>query len=166
MSKWNTTNVARACRAGLAGFALVILSASLAEATYGPRTKIGTNYQQTSTTTSENAINEGNCSGGNTCFVLFQVPPGQKSLIVQHVSCRLGVSPGTNLLYGWLQTRNGQDFPLRRTSFVPVPTADIWWVVNSPVMHLVKAGERPVVLFVNSAGANWSAECTISGKLQ
>ena len=165
----NAINVARACRAGLAGiagFALVILPASLAEATYGPRTKIGTNYQQSSSTTSPNGLTEGSCDGLLICNVLFQVTPAQKALIVQHVSCRVQVSAGS-LRYGRLGTRQGQTFPLRHTLLVPVPTASGHLVVNSPVLHLVESGERPVVFFENSVTPGlWFAECTISGQLQ
>ena len=154
--------IARAC---LAGFAIVILPASLAEAEYGPRTKIGPNYQQSSTTTSTHGITAGNCTGSLNCVVLFQVPPGQKPLIVQHVSCRVSVSAG-GLNYGLLQTRKGQAFPLRQTNLVPVPTTGNWSIVNSPVMHLVGSGERPAVFISNNAFANWTAQCTISGRLQ
>src|SRR5215207_9080880 len=84
----------QAGRAWLAGFAFVILSAALAQADYGPRTLIGDNYQQTSFTVSPNGIIEGSCNGTGYCYVLFQVPLGQKPLIVRHVSCRLLVSAG------------------------------------------------------------------------
>jgi hypothetical protein len=166
---WNAANAARACRASrvcLAGFALVILSASLAEAIYGPRTTIGANYQQTSNTRSADGINAGNCSG-STCAVLFQPAPQQKALIVQHVSCHLIVSAG-ELQVGRLFTRKGQTFPLRRTNLLPVPKPPGRWVVSSPVMHLVGSGERPVVGFQNSlSGNNWSATvCSISGQLK
>jgi hypothetical protein len=159
-----TANTARFRRAYLAGFALVILTASLAEAEYGPRTKIGANYQQSSTTTSVNGIVAGTCSVGE-CAVLFQGASAQKALIVQHVACRVGVSTG-GLAHGYLRTRKGSTFPLRFTHFVPVNTTGNVWVVNSPVMHLVESGERPLIVLSNSAAADWTAECTISGKLQ
>ena len=164
---WITANAARFRRAHLAGFALVILSASLAEAEYGPRTKIGANYQQSSTTRSTNGIDPdpGSCSGVINCYVLFQVPPAQKALVVQHMSCRGHVTAG-GLYTGYLRTRKGGTVPLRRTPILPVNTAAGWWVVISPVMHLVESGERPLVYLANSASANWVVECTISGKLQ
>jgi len=158
----NAATIRRAC---VAGFALVILSASLAGAEYGPRTKIGNNYQQTSTTLSTDGSTQANCNGGFACYALFSVPPGQKALVVQHVSCRVSVNAGS-LLNGRLQTRKGQTFPLRRTHLVPVPTTGTWSVVNSPVRHLVESGERPLVSLFNSAIADWLAECTISGTLQ
>jgi hypothetical protein len=165
----NTAKVARigcACLAGPAGVVLVILSASLAEATYGPRTTIGANYQQTSNTRSADGIIEGNCFGVDSCWVLFQPAPQQKALIVQHVSCHLVVSAG-ELQVGTLLNRKGQLLPLRSMDLLPVPTTVARWVVNSPVMHLVKSGERPVVSFLNSTNANWSVlECSISGRLQ
>ena len=71
MSKWNAANIARAGRACLAGVALVILSVSLAGAVYGTRTKIGNNYQQTSTTRSINGTSEATCNGVLSCYVLF-----------------------------------------------------------------------------------------------
>ena len=77
---FKAATLARACCAGLAGLALVILSASLAEADYGPRDKIGANYQQTSSTLSPNGINEGVCNSTSTCYVLFQVAPQQRAL--------------------------------------------------------------------------------------
>jgi hypothetical protein len=49
---WNTVTVLCSCRAGLVGLAFTILSVSLAQADYGPRTTVGTSYEQTSTTTS------------------------------------------------------------------------------------------------------------------
>jgi hypothetical protein len=165
MSKWNTANVARAGRACLAGFALVILSASLAEATYGPRTKIGANYQQTSSTTSPNGSTAGSCNT-NVCYVLFQVPPAQKSLIVQHVSCRVRLVSGGEIREVILRTRKGQDFPRRSTFLVPVPTSGDYRVVNSPVMHLVESGERPQLFIHNSQDTIWVVDCSISGKLQ
>jgi hypothetical protein len=67
----NAATVARVGRACLAGFALVILSASLAAATYGPRTTIGNNYQQTSNTESANGIDQGSCVNTTNCYVLF-----------------------------------------------------------------------------------------------
>jgi hypothetical protein len=162
MSTRNTTNIARAC---LVGSALVILSASLAQAEYGPRTTIGANYQQTSTTTSINGIAEGSCNGNGHCFILFQAAPAQKPLIVQHVSCTAIVSAG-GLRSASLRTRKGQTFPTKRTHLLPVNIGSTFWAVNSPVMHLLETGERPVVLVSNSAGANWSLQCNISGVLK
>jgi hypothetical protein len=161
----NTPTIARACRAALAGFALVILSASLAEAEYGPRTTIGVNYQQTSTTTSTDGINEGSCNGSSSCAILFQRAPEQKRLIVQHVSCRVNLSTG-GLRYGILQTRKGQTFPLRRTYLTALNTGT-FSVVNSPVMHLVESKENPLLSLQNSANANWfTLQCSISGQLK
>jgi hypothetical protein len=164
---FNAATIARAGRAGLAclaGFALVILSALVAEAVYGPRTTIGANYQQTSTTQSTDGINAGSCIGVPNCYLLLQVAPQQKSLIVQHVSCVVTVSAG-EVFFGRLQTRKGQTFPLRHTHLVS--TTGLGWLVNSPVKHLVESGERPLILFANnSAASNWSIECSISGTLQ
>jgi hypothetical protein len=167
---WNAANVARvgrSCSVCLAGLALVDLPASLAEAAYGPRTKIGKNYQQSSNTRSTNGSTEGSCNGFGFCYILFGLPSGQKALIVQHVSCLVSVAAGS-LLYGSLRTRKGQTFPFRRTALMAVPTTTgTRWVVNSPVMHLVQSGERPFVFLQNSTNANWgSTICTISGKLQ
>jgi hypothetical protein len=163
----NTATITRTSRACLAASALVILSVSLAEAAYGPRTKIGNNYQQTSTTKSSDGSTEGSCNGGNTCYVLFQLPPAQKPLIVQTVSCRVLVNAG-GLDYAWLRSRKASVIPLRRTYLAPVKTTNgNHWIVSSPVMHLIESGERPVVFIANSAGATWSiVECTISGQLQ
>ena len=164
---FNAAIMERAGRAGLAclaGSVLVILSAVVAEAFYGPRTTIGANYQQTSNTTSLDGINEGDCVGVSVCYILLQVPPQQKALIVQHVSCIVIVSAG-EISNGLLRTRKGQTFPLRHTRLVPVLTTGSTWVVNSPVKHLGESGERPVVSFANSAAAHWSVECSISGTL-
>jgi hypothetical protein len=164
MSTRNTTNIARAC---LVGSALVILSASLAQAEYGPRTTIGANYQQTSTTTSINGIAEGSCNGNSVCFILFQVTPAQKPLIVQHVSCTALVSAG-GLTSASLRTRMGQTFPIKRTALLPVNLTSTISAVNSPVMHLFESGERAVVILGNNGViANWSfVECNISGQLK
>ena len=159
---FKAATLARTC---LAGFALVILSASLAGAVFGPRTKIGDNYQQTSTTTSTNGTTEGSCNNIGFCYVLFQVTPAQKPLIIQHVSCRVSVSAG-GLTWGHLRSRKGQSSPLKHTFLLPVNTTGNFWAVNSPVMHLLETGERPVVLVSNSAGANWSLQCNISGVLK
>ena len=162
MSTRNTTNIARAC---LAGSALVILSASLAQAEYGPRTTIGANYQQTSTTTSINGIAEGSCNGNSFCYILFQAAPAQKPLIVQHVACGAFVSAG-GLNAATLRTRKGQTFPLKRTNLAPVNFTSTWWAVNTPVMHLLESGERAFVVLSNSGIATWTfVECNISGKL-
>ena len=168
MPRWNAMNLARTCRAcltGFAGFALVILPASLAEATFGPRTVIGANYQQTSTTLSGNGSTAGNCNGFSNCFVLFQPAPGQKALIVQHVSCRVSVDAGA-MSFGLLWIRKGQDLPFKRVPLLPVPSAGATWIVNSPVMHLIEPGERPLVFLAGTAAAAWNGECTISGQLQ
>jgi hypothetical protein len=160
----NADTIARAGRACLAGLALVMLSAPIAEAVYGPRTVIGANYQQTSTTTSTNGITEGACNSTAICYILFQAPP-QKALIVQHVSCRVAVRSGA-LFDGSLETEKGKAFPLKHTHLVPVPTTSTeLWLVNSPVMHLVKLGEKPNVHFRNSRVAEWIIECSISGQL-
>jgi hypothetical protein len=158
---------ARAGRAGLAclaAFALVILSVLVAEAVYGPRTTIGANYQQWSTTTSLDGTNLGGCANTTSCYILFGVPPQQKALIVRHVSCGVGVSAG-GLLSGGLLTRKGQAFPGRVTVLVPVHMTGVYRVVNSPVMHLVESGERPVVFLSNSTSSSWAVECSISGTL-
>jgi hypothetical protein len=165
---FNAATIARAGRAGLAclvGSVLVILSALVAEAFYGPRTTIGANYQQTSNTMSTDGINEGVCVGVSVCYILLQVPPQQKALIVQHVSCIIIVTAG-EISNGLLRTRKGQTFPLRHTRLVPVLTTGTTWVVNSPVKHLGESGERPVVSFPSSAAATWTIECSISGTLQ
>jgi len=161
----NAASVALTGRSCLAGFVFILVSASLAEAVYGPRTSIGTSYQQTSTTQSLDGINEGNCIASSTCSVLFQRAPQQKGLIVQHVSCSVSVSAG-GLRNGFLQTRKGQVFPFRFTQLTPVPTTGTWWTVNSPVMHLVESKEYPRVGFSSSANADWYIVCSISGQLK
>ena len=156
MSIWNTTKVARAGRACLAGFALVILSASLAEATFGPRPTIGNNYQQWSNTLTSA------CSSSISCTVRFQPAPQLKALIVQHVSCHAIANTG-EIQVVRLATLNG---PQTRTTLVPVPVGSRW-AVNSPVMHLVESGERPTITFQNDTSTNWSlVECSISGQLK
>jgi hypothetical protein len=106
---YNAANVARVCRASLAGFALVILSAALAEATHGSKTTIGINYQQWSNTESPNGIDAGNCVNWAYCYLLFSPPPQQKALIIQHVACRAAIG-GVNLYYGLLRTRKRASF--------------------------------------------------------
>ena len=159
---FKAATLARTC---LAGLALVVLSASLAKAIYGPRTTIGKNYQQFSNTMSTNGIDQAQCVNAENCYVLFQLTPQQKPLTVQHVSCRVTVGVG-EIRQGKLLTRKGQDFMFRQTVLVPVPTSSTWWAVNSPVMHLVKSGERPIIFFQNSPAASWALECSISGRLQ
>jgi hypothetical protein len=164
---FNAAILARAGRAGLAGLAaltLIILSALVAEAVYGPRTTIGANYQQWSTTTSLDGTSAGGCANTSSCYILFGVPPQQKALIVRHVSCGVGVSAG-GLSSGALFTRKGQTFPGRVTVLVPVHMTGAYRVVNSPVMHLVEAGERPVVFLSNNTSSSWGVECSISGTL-
>ena len=154
------------CHAGLAGCVLVTLSASLAEAEYGPRTTVGANYQQTSTTRSTDGINDTGCSGIGVCRILFQQAPAQQRLIIQHVSCRVPISAGFPL-HAYLGTRKGQSFPLKRSWLVLANTSPFHFAVNSPVMHLVNSGERPLVLFNNSQSHNWiGLECNISGQLK
>ena len=159
---FKAATLARTC---LAGFALVVLSASLAQAQYGPRTKIGKNYQQWSETTSTNGINPSFCNGNTTCYVLFQRTPQGQQLIVQHVACRATVTTG-GLTLVRLGTRKGPTFQNRNTPLVPVYTTGNYWAVNSPVMHLLKSGERPYVFFFNSTAATWGLDCSISGRLQ
>ena len=167
MSMSNRAAVASAGLVCLAGFVLVILSASLAEAEYGPRTAIGANYQQTSTTESENGIDQASCIGTTRCFVLFQQVPKEWPLIIQHVSCLVYVSSasGGDVPYGTIETRRRKTFLLRQTFLVPLRRSDFLWVVNSPAMHLLKAGERAVVSFFSSANAGFNPVCTISGRL-
>jgi len=164
---FKAATLARACRAGLAGFVLVTLSVSFAQAEYGPRTTIGNNYQQTSDTVSENGVNQStHCTNTQFCFVLFQTAPQQKPLIVQHVSCHLSVSPGV-VRTARLVTRSGQDFVGRLSYLVPVHTEGAFWVINNPVMHLLKSGERAVIRLSSSVATDWGAnDCNISGKLQ
>ena len=162
MPTWNANTLARSCCAGLA---LVILSASLAETSYGPKTTIGANYQQTSDTASKNEISQAACDATFHCYLLFQPAPQQKPLIVQHVSCRVFASAG-ELRWGELRSREGQAFPFRWAPLVPVSTGGGWWVVNAPVMHLVKSGERVFVAFNSGAAADWNGVCTISGRLE
>jgi hypothetical protein len=166
---WTAATVARVCRASLAcltGFALASLSASLAQAQqYGPRTTIGTDYQQTSSVQSPNGTDPGACSA-DFCLVLFQQAPQQRPLVVRHVSCLVYANTG-DLRYGILLTRKGDTNPSRDTYLLPVSTGGGWWAVNSPVMQLIKSGERVHVLFRNSTNASyWSPRCTISGQLK
>jgi hypothetical protein len=165
----NAAHVARARRICLAGVALVILSASLAEAEYGPRTVFGANYQQTSNTLSLNGANEASCNGAGSCMVLFQRAPGQRRLIVQHVSCDVTTDANLEIRRVALWSR-GQTLPRRYVYLTPIKTGSIstktFWNVNSPVMHLIESGERPLVFFDTGFGSDWVAECTIAGKLQ
>jgi hypothetical protein len=154
-----TIAAARALSAGL-----MILVPSLANAEYGPKTVFGTNYQQTSTTKSTDGINEGNCNSLAHCYILFQRPPEQKNLIVQHVSCQVNVTAG-GIESGLLIARKGQTFPLKRTLLAPIRTTGTFWAANSPVMHLVGSNEAPVVVFYGSAFATWLPTCNISGQL-
>jgi hypothetical protein len=168
---WNAADVARACRAGrvcLAGFALVTLPHSLAEAEYGPRTVFGANYEQTSNTLSLNGTNEASCNSYGSCMVLFQRAPGQKRLIVQHVSCDVTTSANLAIRRVALWSK-GQTLLRRYAYLTPIRTGSIstktFWNVNSPVMHLIESGERPLVFFDTGFGSDWVAECTIAGKL-
>jgi hypothetical protein len=158
----NAMTVARVCRAGLAGSALVILSAALAAAEFGPRAIIGKNYQQSSNT---GGVTEFACDSSSLCLLAFQPIPQQQPLLVQHVACRVNVSAGS-LLTASLETWSGQTLVSRHTNLVPVATSGLWWAVNSPVIHLIKSGERPIVRFDNTAGADWFVDCNISGTLQ
>ena len=160
---FNAAIIARAGRAYLAGFVLMTLSVSLAQAEYGPRTTVGNNYQQSSSTLSPNGLNQGNCNGFN-CYVLFQRAPQEQSLIIQHVSCAIIVE-GTVALVA-VGNREGQTLLSTISYIVPVHQAGDVWLVNSPVMHLVRSGERPVIALQSSPGGSWSIICTISGKLQ
>jgi hypothetical protein len=164
----NATTIVRLGHACLAGFVLVILSASLANAQfgYGPKTTIGSNYQQTSTSPSNNGFNLSSCSPASLCYILFQQAPQQKPLIVRHVSCRVSINPG-ELREGYLTSTKEGAFVNRRTYLSPVFLSGPTWMVNNPAMHLIKPGERPVVLFVSSDAASaWGAECNVSGTLQ
>jgi hypothetical protein len=169
MSIWNAANVTRVCRtcfASLAGIGFAIMSASLAEAVYGPQAVIGASYQQSSTTTSINGINAGSCDGASICYVLFQPVPEQKALVIQHVSCNADVNTG-DLQAARLETRKGQASPLRFTILMPVRTVNNLWLVSSPVTHLVETNERPRVLVINNTNADWGlVACNVSGKLQ
>ena len=158
---FKAATLARTC---LAGLALVVLSASLANAIYGPRTTIGKNYQQWSSTESNDGVNSGNCNS-TFCYLVFQAIPQQQPLIVQHVACRATVTTG-GLTLVRLGTRKGPTFQNRNTPLVPVYTTGNYWAVNSPVMHLLKSGERPYVFFFNSTAATWGLDCSISGRLQ
>ncbi len=164
MSIWNAAPGARVGLAGLAGFGLMIMSASLAEANYGPRTIIGENYQQTSFTSSIDSITEAQCHNTNGCTILFRPAPEQKRLIVQHVSCAVEVSSGT-VRFATLRTRKGQSFPLRETYLTPVNTTDRVWNISSAVTHLIESREIPLVALASSAGAAWFLKCNISGQL-
>jgi hypothetical protein len=162
---WNGIIDARACRACLAGLALAILSASLANAEYGPRTTIGANYQQWSSTQSQNGIDAVPCNNHHTCYVMFQPLPQQKELVVQHVSCVVWIGAG-ELTFGYLAARNGETFASRRTYLLPGHTSGGYWVVNNPAMHLLKSGERAFVRLESSQVISWFFECNISGQLQ
>jgi hypothetical protein len=168
---FNAAIIARAGRAGfacLAGFALVILSASLAAADYGPRIILGNNYQQWSDVTSKggSTLDPGPCTNTINCYVLFQPIPQNRPLIVQNVGCRISRATPTGLLRSvHLRTRKGQTFPFTWTPLVParVQTGDE--AVNSPVMHLLKSGERPFFWFVGTVATQWTIDCSISGTL-
>jgi len=158
----NTITVARACCAGLA---LVVLPASLVEAAFGPRTTLGKNYQQWSSETSVvQTFTPGSCNSHSGCFVLFQAIPQQQALLIQHVACRAIVGAG-GLRYANVYTRKGQTIVNTATYLVPVHTTGTSWVVNNPVMHLLKSGERPLVFLFNSQATSWTVDCSISGKL-
>jgi hypothetical protein len=165
MRSWNAITVARVCRAGLAGLALVILSVSHAAAEYGPRTKHGDKYQQWSDETTLDGLQPAPCHNTVSCYVLFQAIPGNRPLIVEHATCTASISHG-ELRSVHLRTKRGQTFPFTWTPLVPVSTSGTWWAVNSPVIHLFKSGESPVVLLVNDSAAAWFVDCSISGTLQ
>jgi hypothetical protein len=165
MHSWNAVTVARAYRAGLAGLAVVILSASLAAAGYGPRTKLGDNYQQWSDVTSPDALTPGPCNNTTNCYLMFQAIPRNRPLIVEHVGCRVDKSFGS-LRSAHLRTRKGQTFPSKWTALVPVPMQVTEAAIDSPVKHLLKSGERPFVWFVGTLAADWAIDCSISGTLQ
>ena len=166
----NTATSTRLGRAIVAGCALVILSTSFAEAiigSYGPRTIIGSNYQQTSDgqSTAVDGFNQGQCTNVSLCRVLFQKVPQKQKLIIQNVSCYVQIDSGS-LFYGQLQTRHGQTIIQRNTTLTPVATTQGYWIVSSPVMHLVETGQNAFITFVSSTSAYWGTECSISGQLK
>jgi hypothetical protein len=161
---FNAAAVARGGFACLAAFAVSILSGPLAQAEYGPRTVFESNYQQTSNTTSNNGRTEAACNSANSCYVLFQRAPGQKKLIIRHVSCVVN-SPNGALKYGEIYTRKGSAERFRRSPLSPVSALGDDWIVNSPVMHLISSNERPSIRFHNSTLTFWDLRCSISGTL-
>ena len=164
MPTWNAITIARACRAGLAALTLVILSASLASAEFGPRITIGNNYQQWSNTQSNTPFSS-DCDFQTFCLVMFEPIPQQRPLIVQHVACRVNVSAGS-LHFARLGNLKGSAYVDNYAYLVPVSTTGTWWAVNSPVTHLIKSGERPFLWFSNSLNTGWVIDCSISGTLQ
>jgi hypothetical protein len=91
--------------------------------------------------------------------------PQQLPLIVQHVSCIVTVTAGT-VRFARLATRKGDTAPYTMTQLLPASNDGAAWVISSPVVHLLKSGERPHLIFSNSENANWQIECNVSGQLQ
>jgi hypothetical protein len=157
----------RCASASVAALLLVGLSASLVAAAYGPRTTIGSLYQQTSDTLSTNGVTEtGNCLAVAACYVLFQAAPNKQKLVVHHVSCYWHLTAG-NLFRVMLHSRTPQGgLPFRNSVIVPVNTAATEFSASGSVLHMLGTNEIPVILLQADANANFTlGHCTIAGEL-
>jgi hypothetical protein len=148
-------------------FAFVVSSVSVTAALYGPRVTVGEYYQQTSSTTSRDGINEAPCDNNNpggSCDFMFQVAPDQKSIIVEHVSCSVFSSPDVRsaILHS---RKSNSTLPFRYSVLTPVRTSVIGTVVSGTVLHPLAAGERALVQVDFGSTTNVSGFCTISGRV-
>jgi len=159
-------------RALLGAFALLALSASIAEAGFQQRFLLDGVYTQSSDEKSSDIGNSNpGCGSAIVCYVLFQSVPGDQDLLIERVSCLVQVPSGGDFKLVQLISKknNRATTATSRTAYVqPIMTAtasDDTYVVNSAVQYPLKGGEVPVLqLFKNNAGV-WQANCTISGHI-
>jgi hypothetical protein len=158
--------VARLTKGMLTTLPLLTLSLSPGVAEYGPKTTIGTYYQQTSDTYSTDGVTANPCLAVGACHILFQQVPLQQKLIITHLSCYVHTTTG-QVYRAMLHSRTGSGgLPFRNTSIAAAQTSTNEFVANGPVLHLLEANQRPVVLLQSTLSPNFGlGHCTISGTL-
>jgi hypothetical protein len=133
----------------------------------------GTNYQETSTRKSTSVPAAATCESVTTCFVIFNIIPAGKQLLVTDVQCSVRIV-GLNAdrlhqvrVITFAATGGATD----RSSFLsPVRTAtlasnNIAYTVNGTTRHPYKSGERPVIQFSTDDVGLIAPACTIMGKV-
>jgi hypothetical protein len=135
---------------------------------------VGTNYHETSSRYGTQVPGTAGCNNTNTCYISFNLVPAGKQLLITDISCEAFINAGSAaaVLRTQVMTYLGNNQMTDRYTFLKSTivyednSSSRTFQVKDTARHLVRAGERPVVVLRSLFFATqMMGLCSIAGKI-
>lgn len=162
------------CCSWFAASATIMLTAATAGAQLLPHDSavgshqaviIGSDYQDSTITTSQSPPLASACKANTACYFVFSRVPLGKRLNVTQASCAIQTTGGDITFAGLILLKGNGTLVQRYQFLVPVKTATGFFSMNNTMLQLFREKERPLVEIGTTANVDVGGFCTISGQL-